>query len=135
MVYPLRSTELLFAIHTQHTSSLVKIETIFSSFSLPLSLSLSLPLPLSLPPSLSLSLPLSLSQDSSSLATPFANPLDDLSPFFQKQYVKGHASDIFSAYGRLMTEILLVLPCQVGAEKREGCGLEILFYFSVEEDE
>ena len=46
-------------------------------------------------------------------SVPFTNPLDDLSPFFQKQYVKGHANDVFSAYGRLMAEILLVLPCQV----------------------
>ena len=46
-------------------------------------------------------------------ASPFVNPLADLSPFFQKQYVKGHSSDVFVAYGRLLAEILLVLPCQV----------------------
>ena len=27
--------------------------------------------------------------------------------------MKGHASDVFSAYGRLIAEILLVLPCQL----------------------
>ena len=49
----------------------------------------------------------------SDVALSFINPLEDLAPFFQKHYVKGHAMDVFSAYGRLMAEILLVLPCQV----------------------
>ena len=49
----------------------------------------------------------------SKLKPPFVNPLDDMSPFFQKQYVKGHANDVFAAYGRLLAEICLVLPCQV----------------------
>ena len=42
----------------------------------------------------------------------FSPPLSDLSPFFQRHYVKG-ASDIFMAYGRLLAEITLVLPNQV----------------------
>jgi len=49
----------------------------------------------------------------SKLKPPFVNPLDDMSPFFQKQYVKGHANDVFAAYGRLLAEICLVLPCQL----------------------
>ena len=36
-----------------------------------------------------------------------------MSPFFQKQYIKANSTDIFAAYGRLLAEILLVLPCQV----------------------
>ena len=37
----------------------------------------------------------------------------DLSPFFQRQYVKGHGDDIFGPYHRLWAEIVLFLPCQV----------------------
>ena len=37
----------------------------------------------------------------------------DLSPFFQRQYVKGHSDDIFEPYHRLWAEIVLFLPCQV----------------------
>lgn len=48
----------------------------------------------------------------------FTHPLTDMSPFFQKQYVKGHSGDIFTAYGRLLAEIVLVLPCQVGGGGR-----------------
>ena len=47
------------------------------------------------------------------LNPPFVNPLDDMSPFFQKQSVKGHANDVFAAYGRLLADICLVLPYQV----------------------
>ena len=52
-------------------------------------------------------------QETSATETQFINPLDDLSPFFQRQYIKGHSSDIFMAYGQLLAELLLVLPCQV----------------------
>ena len=45
--------------------------------------------------------------------TPFTRPLEDMSPFFQKQYIRANSTDIFAAYGRLLAEILLVLPCQV----------------------
>ena len=47
------------------------------------------------------------------LNPPFVNPLDDMSPFFQKQSVKAHANDVFAAYGRLLADICLVLPYQV----------------------
>ncbi len=53
----------------------------------------------------------------------FAHPLDDLSPFFQKQYVKGHSADVFSSYNRLVAEILLVLPCQVRVTRGYCCFL------------
>jgi E3 ubiquitin-protein ligase UBR4 len=42
----------------------------------------------------------------------FNPPLTDLSPFFQRHYVKG-TTDIFIAYGRLLSEITLVLPNQL----------------------
>ncbi|XP_015606097.1 protein purity of essence isoform X2 [Cephus cinctus] len=37
----------------------------------------------------------------------------DMSPFFVKQYVKGHASDVFEPYPQLLTEMALRLPYQV----------------------
>ncbi|XP_046612558.1 E3 ubiquitin-protein ligase UBR4 isoform X2 [Neodiprion virginianus] len=37
----------------------------------------------------------------------------DMSPFFLRQYVKGHASDVFDAYPQLLTEMALRLPYQV----------------------
>ena len=37
----------------------------------------------------------------------------DMSPFFLKQYVKGHAHDVFEAYPQLLTEMALRLPYQV----------------------
>ena len=36
-----------------------------------------------------------------------------MSPFFLRQYVKGHASDVFEAYLQLLTEMVLRLPYQV----------------------
>lgn len=36
----------------------------------------------------------------------------DMSPFFLKQYVKGHAHDVFEAYPQLLTEMALRLPYQ-----------------------
>ena len=38
-----------------------------------------------------------------------------MSPFFLRQYVKGHASDVFEAYPQLLTEMVLRLPYQVTA--------------------
>ncbi|XP_012287187.1 E3 ubiquitin-protein ligase UBR4 isoform X2 [Orussus abietinus] len=37
----------------------------------------------------------------------------DMSPFFLRQYVKGHASDVFEPYPQLLTEMALRLPYQV----------------------
>lgn len=37
----------------------------------------------------------------------------DMSPFFLRQYVKGHASDVFQDYPQLLTEMVLRLPYQV----------------------
>lgn len=36
-----------------------------------------------------------------------------MSPFFLRQYVKGHASDVFEPYPQLLTEMALKLPYQV----------------------
>lgn len=36
-----------------------------------------------------------------------------MSPFFLRQYVKGHASDVFDSYPQLLTEMALRLPYQV----------------------
>ena len=43
---------------------------------------------------------------------PMASP-PDMSPFFLRQYVKGHANDIFEAYPQLLTEMVLRLPLQI----------------------
>lgn len=37
----------------------------------------------------------------------------DMSPFFLRQYVKGHAGDVFEDYPQLLTEMVLRLPYQV----------------------
>lgn len=37
----------------------------------------------------------------------------DMSPFFLRQYVKGHATDVFEPYPQLLTEMALRLPYQV----------------------
>lgn len=36
-----------------------------------------------------------------------------MSPFFLRQYVKGHANDVFEPYPQLLTEMALRLPYQV----------------------
>lgn len=36
-----------------------------------------------------------------------------MSPFFLRQYVKGHATDVFEAYPQLLTEMVLRLPYRV----------------------
>ena len=46
------------------------------------------------------------------------SPPPDMSPFFLRQYVKGHASDVFEAYPQLLTEMVLRLPYQVKAAVR-----------------
>ncbi|XP_033099816.1 E3 ubiquitin-protein ligase UBR4-like [Anneissia japonica] len=40
-------------------------------------------------------------------------PPADMSPFFLRQYVKGHAGDVFEAYTQLLTEMVLRLPYQI----------------------
>ena len=45
-------------------------------------------------------------------AQPLQSP-PDMSPFFLKQYVKGHAHDVFEAYPHLLTEVALRLSYQV----------------------
>ena len=40
-------------------------------------------------------------------------PPPDMSPFFLKPYVKGHATDVFEDYPQLLTEMVLRLPYQV----------------------
>ncbi|XP_031553032.1 E3 ubiquitin-protein ligase UBR4-like isoform X2 [Actinia tenebrosa] len=42
-----------------------------------------------------------------------ASPPPDMSPFFLRQYVKGHAGDLFESYPQLLTEMVLRLPYQV----------------------
>lgn len=37
----------------------------------------------------------------------------DLSPFFLRQYVKGHGSDLFDDYAQLLTEMVLRIPYQI----------------------
>ncbi|XP_074655636.1 E3 ubiquitin-protein ligase UBR4-like [Tubulanus polymorphus] len=37
----------------------------------------------------------------------------DMAPFFQRQYVKGHANDVFEDYQQLLTEMVLRLPYQI----------------------
>lgn len=40
-------------------------------------------------------------------------PIPDASPFFLRQYIKGHYADIFELYPQLLTEIILRLPYQI----------------------
>ncbi|GFN91871.1 E3 ubiquitin-protein ligase ubr4 [Plakobranchus ocellatus] len=42
-----------------------------------------------------------------------SHPPPDMSPFFLRQYVKGHARDIFHDYPQLLTEMVLRLPYQL----------------------
>ena len=42
-----------------------------------------------------------------------AHPPPDMSPFFLRQYVKGHASDVFEDYPQLLTEMVLRLSYQL----------------------
>ncbi|CAG4926444.1 unnamed protein product [Colias eurytheme] len=41
------------------------------------------------------------------------SPLPDMQPFFVKEYVKGHALDVFDNYPQLLMEMALRLPCQI----------------------
>ncbi|XP_054271979.1 E3 ubiquitin-protein ligase UBR4-like isoform X4 [Macrosteles quadrilineatus] len=57
----------------------------------------------------------------------------DMSPFFLKQYVKGHSNDVFKDYPQLLTEMALRLPYQV---QKHSCSLitfeQAWFYFLCE---
>ncbi|XP_062622353.1 E3 ubiquitin-protein ligase UBR4-like, partial [Saccostrea cucullata] len=41
------------------------------------------------------------------------SPPPDMSPFFLRQYVKGHANDVFEDYPQMLTEMVLRLPYQL----------------------
>jgi hypothetical protein len=43
-----------------------------------------------------------------------------MSPFFLREYVKGHANDVFEDYPQLLTEMALRLPHQVCTVKCIG---------------
>ncbi|XP_063242107.1 E3 ubiquitin-protein ligase UBR4 isoform X2 [Bacillus rossius redtenbacheri] len=51
----------------------------------------------------------------------------DMSPFFLRQYVKGHASDVFEAYPQLLTEMALRLPYQVQKQADNGMSVSSTF--------
>lgn len=48
------------------------------------------------------------------------SPPPDMSPFFLRQYVKGHANDVFEDYPQMLTEMVLRLPYQVHMLGRLG---------------
>ena len=56
-------------------------------------------------------------------AQPLQSP-PDMSPFFLKQYVKGHAHDVFETYPQLLTEMALRLPYQ-GSDSIDNFKLEL----------
>lgn len=45
-----------------------------------------------------------------------------MSPFFLRQYVKGHANDVFEPYPQLLTEMALRLPYQVHKNTDSSAG-------------
>jgi hypothetical protein len=51
----------------------------------------------------------------------------DMSPFFLRQYVKGHASDVFEAYPQLLTEMALRLPYQVQKQADSATAIPLTF--------
>jgi hypothetical protein len=51
----------------------------------------------------------------------------DMSPFFLRQYVKGHASDVFEAYPQLLTEMALRLPYQVQKQADNTTAVPLTF--------
>ncbi|XP_077863344.1 E3 ubiquitin-protein ligase UBR4-like, partial [Saccoglossus kowalevskii] len=65
-------------------------------------------------------------------------PPPDMSPFFLRQYVKGHAGDVFEAYPQLLTEMVLRLPYQIKkiADSNSGVATPIFdqawFYYLCE---
>ena len=41
------------------------------------------------------------------------SPPPEMSPFFLRQYVRGHADDVFESYPQLLTEMILRMPYQI----------------------
>ena len=56
-----------------------------------------------------------------------AHPPPDMAPFFLKQYVRSHASDVFEAYPQLPTEMALRIPYQM--KKISEAGQEPCTHF------
>ncbi|XP_066993474.2 E3 ubiquitin-protein ligase UBR4 [Anabrus simplex] len=54
-------------------------------------------------------------------------PPPDMSPFFLRQYVKGHATDVFEAYPQLLTEMALRLPYQVQKQADNAAAIPHTF--------
>eukprot|EP00096_Caligus_rogercresseyi_P008738 TRINITY_DN2826_c0_g1_i1.p1 TRINITY_DN2826_c0_g1~~TRINITY_DN2826_c0_g1_i1.p1 ORF type:complete len:2495 (+),score=896.75 TRINITY_DN2826_c0_g1_i1:803-7486(+) len=48
----------------------------------------------------------------------------DMSPFFLKQYVKGHAHDVFESYPQLLTEMALRIPYHASKILESGGGVK-----------
>ncbi|ELU10961.1 hypothetical protein CAPTEDRAFT_154354 [Capitella teleta] len=59
-----------------------------------------------------------------------SSPIPDMSPFFLRQYVKGHANDIFEAYPQLLTEMVLRLPYQMKKIAESGSSVAAPFFDS-----
>ncbi|XP_075228020.1 E3 ubiquitin-protein ligase-like protein poe isoform X3 [Lycorma delicatula] len=55
----------------------------------------------------------------------------DMSPFFLRQYVKGHASDVFEAYPQLLTEMALRLPYQVQKHASTSINFEQAWFYNL----
>ena len=49
----------------------------------------------------------------------------DMNPFFLKQYVKSHASDVFEEYTQLVTEVTLRVPHQVSTSRATQLVTEV----------
>lgn len=54
-------------------------------------------------------------------------PTPDMQPFFLRQYVKGHAQDVFEAYPQLLTEMALRLPYQIQKHSTLGQNISQAF--------
>jgi len=50
-----------------------------------------------------------------------------MSPFFLRQYVKGHAGDVLEAYPHLLTEMALRLPYQVHKHAENSPPISVAF--------
>lgn len=56
---------------------------------------------------------------------PHAPP--DMTPFFLRQFVKGHASDVFHTYPQLLTEMALRLPYQIHKHSEVSESITVAF--------
>lgn len=50
---------------------------------------------------------------SAPLKSHLLTPPPEMSPFFLRQYVRGHADDVFESYPQLLTEMILRMPYQI----------------------